>query len=104
MGPWTARASEWFGVPLPVHPLKGQIIRLQAPGAPYALSVGHLGNYAMTKPSDGLVWCGTTEEHADFDESRTTEGARCHHRVHAADAAVARGRGTSCCRPPACAP
>ena len=62
MGPWTARASEWFGVPLPVHPLKGQIIRLQAPGAPYALSIGHLGNYAMTKPSDGLVWCGTTEE------------------------------------------
>ncbi len=73
MGPWTAQASEWFGVPLPVHPLKGQIIRLQAPGAPYALSIGHLGNYAMTKPSDGLVWCGTTEEHADFDESRTTE-------------------------------
>ena len=73
MGPWTAQASEWFGVPLPVHPLKGQIIRLQAPGEPYALSVGHLGNYAMTKPSDGLVWCGTTEEHADFDESRTTE-------------------------------
>ena len=73
MGPWTARASDWFGVPLPVTPLKGQIIRLQAPGAPYALSVGHLGNYAMTKPSDGLVWCGMTEEHADFDESRTTE-------------------------------
>lgn len=73
MGPWTARASDWFNVPLPVAPLKGQIIRLQAPGAPYALSVGHLGNYAMTKPADGLVWCGTTEEHADFDESRTTE-------------------------------
>lgn len=73
MGPWTAQASEWFGVPLPVHPLKGQIIRLRAGGAPYALSIGHLGNYAMTKPSDGLVWCGTTEEHADFDESRTTE-------------------------------
>ena len=73
MGPWTARASEWFGVPLPVHPLKGQIIRLQAPGAPYALSIGHRSNYAMTKPSDGLVWCGTTEEHVGFDESRTTE-------------------------------
>ena len=73
MGPWTAQASDWFGVPLPVHPLKGQIIRLQAPGAPYALSIGHRSNYAMTKPADGLVWCGTTEEHADFDESRTTE-------------------------------
>ena len=73
MGPWTARAAEWLGVPLPVQPLKGQIIRLRASGAPYALSIGHRSNYAMTKPSDGLVWCGTTEEHADFDESRTTE-------------------------------
>ena len=73
MGPWTARASEWLGAPLPVTPLKGQIIRLRAEGAPYALSIGHRANYAMTKPSDGLVWCGTTEEHAGFDESRTTE-------------------------------
>ena len=27
----------------------------------------------MTKPADGLVWCGTTEEEVGFDESRTTE-------------------------------
>lgn len=71
MGPWSARAESWFGIRLPVRPLKGQIIRLRAGGPPYALSVGHGKNYAMTKPSDGLVWCGTTEEEAGFDESRT---------------------------------
>ena len=73
MGPWTSQAEAWFGIRLPVRPLKGQIIRLRAEGAPYALSIGHLSNYAMTKPADGLVWCGTTEEEAGFDESRTTE-------------------------------
>ncbi len=73
MGAWSAQAEAWLGIRLPVRPLKGQIIRLRAEGAPYALSIGHGSNYAMTKPSDGLVWCGTTEEEAGFDESRTTE-------------------------------
>jgi glycine/D-amino acid oxidase-like deaminating enzyme len=73
MGPWSGAATEWTGVNVPVRPLKGQIIRLQAPGEPYAFSIGHLKHYAMTKPADGFVWCGTTEEEAGFDESKTTE-------------------------------
>ena len=72
MGPWSARAEVWLGISMPVRPLKGQIIRLRASGPPYAFSIGHHKNYAMTKPSDGLVWCGTTEEEVDFDESKTT--------------------------------
>lgn len=72
MGPWSGAATEWTGVNVPVRPLKGQIIRLQAPGDPYRFSVGHLKHYAMTKPADGYVWCGTTEEEAGFDESKTT--------------------------------
>ena len=73
MGPWSAEASGWVGMNVPVRPLKGQILRLRATGEPYRLSVGHGKNYAMTKPSDGLVWTGTTEEEAGFDESNTTE-------------------------------
>jgi glycine oxidase len=73
MGPWAAEASAWVGLDIPIRPLKGQIIRLRASGEPYNYSIGHLKNYAMTKPSDGLVWCGTTEEEAGFDESKTTE-------------------------------
>jgi glycine oxidase len=34
--------------------------------------VGWAGEYATTKP-DGLVWAGTTEEDAGFDETTTTD-------------------------------
>jgi glycine/D-amino acid oxidase-like deaminating enzyme len=36
-------------------------------------SVGWGGNYATTKP-DGLLWTGTTEEEAGFNEQPTTDG------------------------------
>ena len=70
LGPWSAAASDWTGVPIDVRPLKGQIIRLQAPGPPIECSVGWGHNYATTK-TDGLVWAGTTEEEAGFDEEST---------------------------------
>jgi len=71
LGPWSAEASEWIGVPIAVRPLKGQILRLQAPpGPPVECSVGWGHNYATTK-TDGLLWAGTTEEEAGFDEENT---------------------------------
>ena len=70
LGPWSAEASSWIGVPIDVRPLKGQIIRLQAPGPPVVCSVGWGHNYATTK-TDGLLWAGTTEEEAGFDEDST---------------------------------
>ena len=70
LGPWSADISEWIGVPLRVRPLKGQILRLQAPGPPVVCSVGWGHNYATTK-TDGLLWAGTTEEEAGFDEEST---------------------------------
>ena len=72
-GPWTGATSEWLGFEVPIEPLKGQIIRLAAPGDPLELSVSWTGNYATTKPDD-LLWAGTTEEHAGFDENPTSEG------------------------------
>src|SRR5215475_14843805 len=74
LGPWSAEASGWIGVPIDVRPLKGQILRLQAPGPPVECSVGWGHNYATTK-TDGLLWAGTTEEEAGFDEE-TTVAAR----------------------------
>jgi glycine oxidase len=73
MGPWSAEAKEWLGVDIPIKPLKGQIIRLTAPGEPLSISLSWTGNYATTKP-DGLLWAGTTEEWADFDETPTSAG------------------------------
>ncbi|MDH3604427.1 MAG: FAD-binding oxidoreductase, partial [Candidatus Tectomicrobia bacterium] len=72
-GPWSAETAAWLKVPIEVRPLKGQILRLRAPGPPLDCSIGWAGNYATTKP-DGLLWTGTTEEEAGFDENPTTEG------------------------------
>jgi glycine oxidase len=72
LGPWSAEAAPWLDLPIEVRPLKGQILRLQAPGPPVACSVGWGHNYATTKP-DGLLWAGTTEEEAGFDEETTRE-------------------------------
>ena len=74
LGPWSGETSSWIDTPIEVRPLKGQILRLQAPGPPVACSVGWGHNYATTK-TDGLLWAGTTEEEAGFDEE-STPGAR----------------------------
>jgi glycine oxidase len=72
MGPWSGQASAWLGVPIRVRPVKGQILRLRAPGPPYECCIDWSGNYMCTKP-DGLLWAGTTEEEAGFDERPTSE-------------------------------
>ena len=36
MGPWAARAAPWLGLPVPVEPLKGQILQLRPTPAPPA--------------------------------------------------------------------
>src|SRR5215467_14580495 len=102
LGPWSAEASDWIGVPIDVRPLKGQILRLQAPGPPVECSVGWGHNYATTK-TDGLLWAGTTEEDAGFDEDSTLAardeiGAALPKMLPAmADAQVA--QQTACLRP-----
>jgi glycine/D-amino acid oxidase-like deaminating enzyme len=102
LGPWSAEASDWIGVPIDVRPLKGQILRLQAPGPPVDCSVGWGYNYATTK-TDGLLWAGTTEEEAGFDEESTLAardeiGAALLRMLPAmADAQVA--QQTACLRP-----
>jgi glycine oxidase len=76
MGPWSGQASSWLGISVDVRPLKGQILRLRAPGPPFLCSIGWSDNYVTSKP-DGLLWTGTTEEDVGFDEGTTTE-ARDH--------------------------
>lgn len=73
-GPWSGEAGKWLGIDIPVGPLKGQILRLQAPGPPMEVSFWWGGDYASSKP-DGQLWVGTTEEHVGFNESPTA-GAR----------------------------
>ena len=73
MGPWTAQAGEWLGTSIPVEPLKGQILRLQADVEPLATAIYRVGGgYIASKP-DGLIWAGTTEERVGYDSNPTSE-------------------------------
>ncbi len=73
MGPWTKEASEWCGVPIPIEPLKGQILRLRSQQQPLSVGLNYRGSYAASKP-DGLLWAGTTEEHDGFNEIPSSAG------------------------------
>ena len=72
MGPWAREAEQWLGVPIPIEPLKGQILRLELPGPALEQVLYHDGNYVASKP-DGLIWTGTTEERVDFNSEPTQE-------------------------------
>ena len=73
MGPWSGEAAGWLGHPVPVWPLKGQILRLRLPGSqPPCLFTGPGGEYVSPKP-DGTTWIGTTEERVGFDDRPSTE-------------------------------
>ncbi len=73
MGPWSGQVESWLGIPVPVGPLKGQILRLELDGPPLEHALYRSGGgYVSSKP-DGLVWVGTTEETVGFDDRPTVE-------------------------------
>ena len=71
-GPWCRNAEQWLDIAIPVDPLKGQILRMKpnGPGLEHELTGGGSSMYNKT---DGLIWCGATEENAGFDLSLTEE-------------------------------
>ncbi len=71
LGPWSGHVSSWLGLDIPVQPLKGQIIYLQAPDPPLKYHVH--GPCAFVHKADNLLWVGATEERADFDINTTVE-------------------------------
>jgi glycine oxidase len=73
-GPWSREAETWLDISIPVDPLKGEILRLQAPGDLPQHDVSGGGGSLHPKP-DGLIWCGTTEEWRGFDKE-PSESAR----------------------------
>ena len=73
-GPWSQRAGAWLGFPVPVEPLKGEILRLRVSGPhlEYDFTWDHVSLFHRL---DGLVWVGTTEEPRGF-ETHPTESVR----------------------------
>jgi len=74
MGPWSRQAESWLNISIPVDPLKGEILRLDIPGASVAHDVSGGGGSLHPKP-DGLIWCGSTEEWQGFNKD-LSESAR----------------------------
>ena len=70
-GPW---CNEMSGAPaLPIHAVKGEILRVRHPGGNLQTRVGYNGMNVGRKP-DGLVWLGTYERDVGLDDSITSEG------------------------------
>lgn len=71
LGPWSYHVRGWLGLDLPVEPLKGQMLYLEGlePGLEYHVH----GPCSFVQKADGMVWVASTEEHAGFDDSTTTE-------------------------------
>lgn len=73
MGPWSGQALAGVESAVPVAPLKGQILHLEAPGEPFRYHMAGPGQ--VVHKADGLVWVASTEEEAGFDVT-LTQGAR----------------------------
>ncbi len=74
MGPWIGPIGRsWLNVPVPVKPIKGQILRLEYGGPPIERVIYDTQRGYVASKADGLVWVGTTEEDVGFDDSTTNE-------------------------------
>jgi glycine oxidase len=76
IGPWSGMLGPWLGTPVPIRPLKGQIVRLRTDTPRFRSYASRNGMYLAAKP-DGLIWTGTTEETAGFN-TEITDKAREH--------------------------
>ncbi len=72
-GPWSAEVGAQFGIPIPVFPVRGQLIALEGDPPPiHHVIYGH-GIY-LVRWRLGEVIVGSTVEHAGFVKEVTAEG------------------------------
>ncbi len=67
-GPWSGEAGAWFGLDLPVVPLRGELLHVGLPGEPLKHDMGWRRATFFPR-SDGLVRIGSTMEHRGFDRT-----------------------------------
>ncbi len=72
-GAWTRFCGEWLDLSLPVDPVRGQILALDAPARGFRSIIWGEGVYLVPK-RNGSVVVGATEEHAGFDCRLTGAG------------------------------
>ena len=72
-GAWSQQLLADAGCPIPIEPVRGQIVLLQAEPLPFRHVIGLGARYLVPRP-DGRILVGSTEEWVGFDK-RNTAGA-----------------------------
>ncbi|HEY8738856.1 MAG TPA: glycine oxidase ThiO [Candidatus Dormibacteraeota bacterium] len=72
-GAWSASWAAALRTPIPVRPVRGQILALEVRGTSLRNVVFSQAGYLVSKP-DGLTYVGATEEEAGFDARPTAAG------------------------------
>jgi glycine oxidase len=72
-GPWVAGPSEWLGVPLPVEPVKGDLLLAEIDGVAHSYT---WRDGAVYGDGSDRAWLGGTEECAGFDRAPSEEARR----------------------------
>ncbi len=80
-GAWSQSVGDLFGVSLPVVPIKGQMLRFDAPDGTVRRTLHRSGVYIVPRPGFGIV-VGTTVEDCGFN--RSVEDATIARLVHEA--------------------
>ena len=65
-GPWSGHVEEWLGVPVPIEPFKGEILRMKLDGPPLDRDF-HSADADLNHREDGQIWVAATEERVGFD-------------------------------------
>ena len=72
-GAWASSWSETLHAPIPVRPVRGQMVALKTTGTGLRNVVSSGEGYMLTKP-DGRTYVGTTVEEAGYDARPTAAG------------------------------
>lgn len=71
-GAWSAQLLDEWQPPLPIYPVKGQMIVLAGPPELHSPITMHEGHYLIPR-KDGRILVGSTVEHAGFNKETTVE-------------------------------
>ena len=67
-GPWSGEVEDWLGVPVPIEPFKGEILRMKLNGPPLERDF-HSAEVDLNHREDSQIWVGATEERVGFDRN-----------------------------------
>ena len=71
-GPWCGQVEEWLGVPVPIEPFKGEILRMRLGGPPLDRDF-FSADVDLNHREDGQTWVGASEERKSFDRNPSAQ-------------------------------